>query len=176
MPVVGLIGAAGLLTALVPGSMLLMVSSTVLAKNVYKVFVPSTSEQRVGTLARVLVPIGAGRGARRTVGHSRSCYLNGRRSSTSAGAGSPAEYPWATSGWAPRTPRATLRQERYCSTPDGYSETEIPFPYGATRFASKLGQLAGNHFLTVTEGLEKLWSLGEMTLWEGARDIVFDHA
>src|SRR5215210_798611 len=35
-PVVGLIGATGLLTALVPGSMLLMVSSTVLAKNVYK--------------------------------------------------------------------------------------------------------------------------------------------
>ncbi|HET7271033.1 MAG TPA: hypothetical protein VFI90_08085 [Rubrobacter sp.] len=39
------------------GSMLLMVSSTVLAKNVYKVFVPSTSEQRVGTLAKVIVPI-----------------------------------------------------------------------------------------------------------------------
>ena len=56
-PVVGLIGAAGLLTALVPGSMLLMVSATVLAKNVYSVFVPSTSEHRVGTIAKVLVPI-----------------------------------------------------------------------------------------------------------------------
>ncbi len=56
-PVVGLIGAAGMLTALVPGSMLLMVSSTVLAKNVYKVFVPSTSEQRVATLAKILVPV-----------------------------------------------------------------------------------------------------------------------
>jgi solute:Na+ symporter, SSS family len=56
-PVVGLIGATGLLTALVPGSMLLMVSSTVLAKNVYKAFLPSTSEQRIGTLAKVLVPI-----------------------------------------------------------------------------------------------------------------------
>jgi solute:Na+ symporter, SSS family len=55
-PIVGLIGATGLLTALVPGSMLLMASSTVLAKNVYKVFVPSTSEQRVGTLAKVFVP------------------------------------------------------------------------------------------------------------------------
>src|SRR5581483_3430855 len=29
--------------------------------------------------------------------------------------------------------------------PGGYSETEILFPYGATRFASKMGQLAGNH-------------------------------
>ena len=36
--------------------MLLMVSSTVLAKNVYRVFVPSTSEQTVGTLAKVFVP------------------------------------------------------------------------------------------------------------------------
>jgi solute:Na+ symporter, SSS family len=56
-PVVGLIGAAGLLTALVPGSMLLMVSATVLAKNVYSVFVPSTSERTVGTIAKVLVPV-----------------------------------------------------------------------------------------------------------------------
>jgi solute:Na+ symporter, SSS family len=42
---VGLIGAAGLLTALVPGSMLLMVSATVLSKNVYRVVRPETSEE-----------------------------------------------------------------------------------------------------------------------------------
>src|SRR5919202_5395943 len=40
--------------------------------------------------------------------------------------------------------------------PGGLSETEILFPYGQTRFASKAGQLAGNHFLTVVEGLEQL--------------------
>jgi hypothetical protein len=44
-----------------------------------------------------------------------------------------------------------------------------------TSFASKLGQLAGNHFLTITDGLENLRPLGEMTLWKGAQDIVFDH-
>lgn len=60
--------------------------------------------------------------------------------------------------------------------PGGYSETEILFPYAGTIFASKLGQLAGNHFLTVTEGKENLRPLGEMTLWEGAQDILFDHA
>jgi hypothetical protein len=59
--------------------------------------------------------------------------------------------------------------------PGGYSETEILFPYGPTSFASKLGQLAGNHFLTVTGGLENLRPLGEMTLRKGAQDIVFDH-
>jgi hypothetical protein len=42
--------------------------------------------------------------------------------------------------------------------------------------ASKLGQLAGNQFLTVTEGKENLRPLGEMTLWEGAQDILFKRA
>jgi hypothetical protein len=60
--------------------------------------------------------------------------------------------------------------------PGGYSETEILFPYGGCLFASIVGQLAGNHFLTVTEGKENLRSLGEMCLWEGAQDIVFDRA
>jgi SSS family solute:Na+ symporter len=55
--VVGLIGAAGLLTALVPGSMLLMVSATVLSKNVYRTVRPDTSEESVGRLAKYLVPV-----------------------------------------------------------------------------------------------------------------------
>ena len=57
--------------------------------------------------------------------------------------------------------------------PGGFSETEILLPYGACRFASKMGQLAGNHFLTVIEGNENLALLGRQVLWEGARDIVF---
>lgn len=60
--------------------------------------------------------------------------------------------------------------------PGGYSETEILFPYGACLFASKLGQLAGNHFLTVVEGRENLRELGRLALWEGAQDIVFEAA
>lgn len=58
--------------------------------------------------------------------------------------------------------------------PGGYSETEILFPYGSTLFASKMGQLAGNHFLTVIEGQENLPELGRLVLWEGAQDIVFE--
>lgn len=57
--------------------------------------------------------------------------------------------------------------------PGGYSETEILFSYGATRFASKLGQLAGNHFLTVIEGREHLRAIGERVLWHGAQEISF---
>ena len=58
--------------------------------------------------------------------------------------------------------------------PGGFSETEILFPYGGARFASKLGQLAGNHFLTITSGNEYLRELGRLVLWEGAQDIVFE--
>jgi hypothetical protein len=60
--------------------------------------------------------------------------------------------------------------------PGGFSETEILFPYGATRFASKLGQLAGNHFLTIEEGREQLKELGRLVVWEGAQEIRFERA
>ncbi len=57
--------------------------------------------------------------------------------------------------------------------PGGVSETEILLGYGAARFASKVGQLAGNHFLTIIEGLDALPALGRKVLWEGAQEIVF---
>ena len=51
------------------------------------------------------------------------------------------------------------------------SESEILFPYGSTCFGSKVGQLAGNHFLTLTSGLDQLPELGRLVLWEGAQPI-----
>jgi len=53
--VVGLVGAAGLLTALVPGSMLLLTGATLLAKNVIGVLF-GLSERAVSLLARAFVP------------------------------------------------------------------------------------------------------------------------
>lgn len=60
--------------------------------------------------------------------------------------------------------------------PGGISETEFLFCYGGLSFASKMGQLAANHFLTVTEGSENLRALGEMVLWKGSQDVVFEAA
>ena len=60
--------------------------------------------------------------------------------------------------------------------PGGISEMEILFPYGATLFASKVGQLAGNHFATVIEGVEHLAEVGRLALWEGAQDFSIELA
>ncbi len=53
------------------------------------------------------------------------------------------------------------------------SETEILIPYGPTCFSSKAGQLAGNHFLTIVEGLELMPLLGDMVWRQGVLDIDF---
>jgi len=60
--------------------------------------------------------------------------------------------------------------------PGGFSETEILFAYGSASFASKMGDLAGTHFLTVAEGQDALAEFGRTVLWEGAQDIVFTAA
>ena len=55
--------------------------------------------------------------------------------------------------------------------PGGISEMEMILAYGGVSFASKVGQLAGNHVLTITEGLDQLYELGRKTLYEGAQNI-----
>ncbi|HEY2377323.1 MAG TPA: DUF3830 family protein [Gemmatimonadaceae bacterium] len=64
--------------------------------------------------------------------------------------------------------------------PGGLSEPELLVPYGPTTFASKVGQLAGSHFLTIIRGQEQLSALGRRVLWEGAQEIrmsrALDHA
>ena len=60
--------------------------------------------------------------------------------------------------------------------PGGISETEILLAYGGVRFACKMGQLAGNHFITITSGTEHLAALGKLALWQGAQPIRFEPA
>jgi len=96
-------------------------------------------------------------------------------------------HPCALSGegvWMPlaisisacltRTTPAIPRPARSSSIPAASSETEIPLGLMAgVHFASKMGQLAGNHFITLTSGLENLAAFGKTVLWKGAQKIRF---
>jgi hypothetical protein len=58
--------------------------------------------------------------------------------------------------------------------PGGVSETEILLAYGYVNFASKAGQLSGNHFLTIIEGQERVYELGRTVLYRGMQKIRID--
>ncbi|GAB0112877.1 sodium:solute symporter family protein [Acidisoma sp. C75] len=55
---VGIVGATGVLTALVPGSLILVTAATLLARNIAGALVPAAAEpERVALIAKVLVPV-----------------------------------------------------------------------------------------------------------------------
>ncbi|GAB1476136.1 DUF3830 family protein [Bacillota bacterium] len=58
--------------------------------------------------------------------------------------------------------------------PGGISEMEMILSYGRCCFACQYGQLAGNHFLTIIKGRDKLYEFGRKVLLEGAQDIEID--
>ena len=58
--------------------------------------------------------------------------------------------------------------------PGGYSETELLIAYGACSFASRMGPLAGNHFMTLLDARQRLRSIGQRVLWHGAVDVRFE--
>jgi hypothetical protein len=90
------------------------------------------------------------------------------------------ESAWVPMGWelnldlGPENANSYPAAGELLLYPGGLSEVEILFPYGATCFASKMGQLAGNHFATIEEGREQLSELGRVVLWEGAQPILFE--
>ena len=49
--------------------------------------------------------------------------------------------------------------------PGRISEMEMILAYGSVHFASKVGQLAGNHFLTITD-CRIVKHIGQQALWE----------
>ena len=57
--------------------------------------------------------------------------------------------------------------------PPGLSEAELLVPYGKTCFSSGVGQLAGNHFLTIVDEGDGLVEVGRRLLREGAQSIRF---
>ena len=90
------------------------------------------------------------------------------------------ESAWVPLGWelelhlSPENATSYPAAGELLLYPGGLSEVEILFPYGATNFASKMGQLAGNHFATIEEGRDCLPDLGEAVLRLGAQKIRFD--
>lgn len=56
--------------------------------------------------------------------------------------------------------------------PAGASEAEILVPYGMCRFSSKVGPLQGNHFITLTSGLDALSSVGASLMEQGPLPFV----
>jgi SSS family solute:Na+ symporter len=54
---VGVVGAAGVLTALVPGSMILISAATLLANNIFRLFRPQTTDASVSRVAKLMVPV-----------------------------------------------------------------------------------------------------------------------
>lgn len=54
---VGVVGATGVLTALVPGSMIMMTAATLIANNLYRTVNPSADDRQVSLLAKLLVPV-----------------------------------------------------------------------------------------------------------------------
>lgn len=60
--------------------------------------------------------------------------------------------------------------------PPGLSEAELLVPYGQSCFSSRVGQLAGSHFLTILDEHGGLAEVGRRLLWEGAQAIRFELA
>lgn len=58
--------------------------------------------------------------------------------------------------------------------PEGVSDCEILIPYGVTVFGSRLGPLAGNHFLTLDIAADELKALGARVWHEGAKPVAFE--
>jgi hypothetical protein len=79
-------------------------------------------------------------------------------------------------GVGPENPTSYPAPGELLLYPGGVSETEILFPYGRTCFASVAGQLAGNHFATLVDGVEQLTELGRRVIWDGAQPIRFELA
>jgi hypothetical protein len=58
--------------------------------------------------------------------------------------------------------------------PPGKSEAELLVPYGRSVFSSVVGELSGNHFLTIVDARGELAEVGRRLLFDGAQRIRFD--
>ena len=85
--------------------------------------------------------------------------------------------------WIPIDEQISLENENHTTYPSkgeilfypgGVIGGEFLLPYGSCTFTSKVGPLAGNHFLTIQNNLEDLAKLGNELLEHGARTITIE--
>ena len=83
-------------------------------------------------------------------------------------------------GWVPLGLQAPLAPENATVYPQsgqvllhagGLSEPELLIPYGACAFACKAGTLAGNHVISLEDGLTRLAEIGKNLLWKGGEQF-----
>ena len=79
-------------------------------------------------------------------------------------------------GVGPENSTSSPRPGELLWYPGSVSETELLFPYGEVSFACRAGPLAGNHFLTIVDGMEQLPEVGRRVLYHGAHDVRFSLA
>jgi len=88
------------------------------------------------------------------------------------------EACWIATG----DPVSDLGQDRTTAMPrpgqllyygGGAGEPEVLVPYGVTRFACNAGAIAGSHFMTIEDGLERLAQVGREVLRGGVQPIRF---
>lgn len=91
-----------------------------------------------------------------------------------------ASAPGGSAGGSSDVTRIDLPYENHTSFPApgelllycfGLSVTEFLLPYGPTIFSSRVGQLVGNHFATITSDRETLREVGRLVLWHGAHEF-----
>jgi len=104
----------------------------------------------------------------------RDRMIQARWSGFAAWVPSPLGTPEALPVLPPENATAVPLPGQVLFYPGGISEVEILFPYGPTVFASVAGGLAGNHFLTLTRGTERLTELGKLLQWRGAQEVIFE--
>lgn len=68
----------------------------------------------------------------------------------------------------------TLGQVLLYPGDDKGNQGELYMPYGGNCFACPTGQLAGNPFLTIIAGAERLEAFGRKVRWEGVQVLTFE--
>lgn len=58
--------------------------------------------------------------------------------------------------------------------PGGYSEVELLIAYGTCSFASRMGSPAGNNFMSIVDGRDRLCDLDARVLWEDGQEVQFE--